>query len=144
MRPKRPLRYRLPNAPALFVGRRDKIALLRRALGRGPVSVVHGLGGLGKTSLVLTTLHRHFRDRVANAIHVVIAETSSHGPAAEIARALAEVDGHELRWEELSNEPELLIATAIDLAEEHEHWIVLDDLDVSAESNASFLDAVAR
>src|SRR5262245_38486811 len=48
-----PLRERLPNAPAEFVGRAGERAFLRRALTRGRAAVVWGPGGLGKTALAL-------------------------------------------------------------------------------------------
>src|SRR5690242_6945620 len=53
-----PLRNRLANAPPLFVGRRREVAWLKRELRDNPVVVVSGPGGIGKTALVLHTLHR--------------------------------------------------------------------------------------
>ncbi|GAB3886969.1 BTAD domain-containing putative transcriptional regulator [Kibdelosporangium lantanae] len=54
----------LPARPGLFVGRGDELAVLTKAVVRGagatmPVVVVSGLGGIGKTWLVLRWAHQN-------------------------------------------------------------------------------------
>lgn len=51
-----PLQARVPNPPRLFVGREAEAAALAQVLSAGPVAVVEGAQGLGKTSLVAHTL----------------------------------------------------------------------------------------
>src|SRR4051794_34759923 len=66
------LRYRLPNAPPTFVGRADTVKRLCALIERAPLCLVWGLGGLGKTSLVRHTLHRHFPAQTARTISIGI------------------------------------------------------------------------
>lgn len=47
-----PLRHRIANPPIAFLGRETEEGALREALRRGPVAVVCGDAGLGKTALV--------------------------------------------------------------------------------------------
>jgi tetratricopeptide (TPR) repeat protein len=51
-----------PQPTARFTGRVEPLAHLARALRRERLVVVHGLGGVGKTQLVLHYLERHARD----------------------------------------------------------------------------------
>ncbi|MFC1609383.1 hypothetical protein ACFL6C_00355 [Myxococcota bacterium] len=125
-----PLRYRLPNPPPLFVGRCQEVDALVEAIRRAPVAVVWGLGGLGKTALVLHTLHRYFARRVPRTL---IINLSPGDHAEDICtgsiRAIAEVEGHSgINWPDLMADPETLAATAIDLAEMGGWWLVLDNL----------------
>src|SRR4051812_43384345 len=80
-----PLALRLPNPPSVFVGRTREKEVLQRAITRAAVSCVCGLGGLGKTSLVLATLHEHFPDRVARTVMISIGRGQN---ADEVARLL--------------------------------------------------------
>lgn len=86
-----PLSLRLPNAPAFFVGRQAETDRLEQAIGRAAASVVWGLGGLGKTTLVLHTLHQRFATQVPRTIMVGL--TGSAPIYLEVAKALAAVDG---------------------------------------------------
>ncbi len=47
-----PLRFRLPNPPAVFVGREDAARRLEALLARERGAVVYGEGGIGKSALV--------------------------------------------------------------------------------------------
>jgi hypothetical protein len=51
-----PAAHRLPNPPPIFVGRAQEADRLRRILERGPVGVLAGPRGAGKTALVSTVL----------------------------------------------------------------------------------------
>ncbi len=46
------LRWRVPNPPPTFVGRDRELAALDEALRRGPVALLSGPGGIGKSALV--------------------------------------------------------------------------------------------
>ena len=51
-----PMRRRLPNPPPVFVGREAEVERLRMIAQRGPVSIVVGHDGIGKSALVQQTL----------------------------------------------------------------------------------------
>src|SRR5262245_51822200 len=88
------LRQRLRNPPPHFVARQGEETALIEALGRGPVTAVWGLGGIGKTALVLHVLHDAFRQQVPRTLmmgvrpHVTGAELMS-----ELARVVAQATG---------------------------------------------------
>lgn len=125
-----PIAWRLPNPPAVFVGRGADSDWLASAIERAPVSLVTGPGGLGKTALVLETLHQRFAKQVPRTIHVDVPPGQPAGQVRhEILRALAEVSGEgEVDWASLQGEPEVAISVAIDMAEEGQYWIVIDDV----------------
>ena len=137
-----PLRYRLPNPPPVFVGRRREIVELARRIRRAPVSVVRGLGGIGKTSLVLATLHRHFADRVDDVAVIRLARAAEAEPTwDDLTRALAA----RLGWPSVGHERPLagedFVATVIDLAERAGLWVVLDDAHAAG---ADFVEPILR
>ena len=130
-RPRIPLRDRLPNPSAVFVGREDEVAWLARALERAPVALVTGPGGVGKTALVFRALEVAFpeeRERTlylpipagepADQVRLALTHLLVRAAGAEDARDIASLRG----------DPEELTATALDLAEEGSFWVVLDDL----------------
>jgi tetratricopeptide (TPR) repeat protein len=128
--PQLPLAWRLPNPPAVFVGRGPDVAWLTAAIERAPLSLVTGPGGLGKTALVLQTLHASFAKQVPRTVHV---DVPAGQPAAqvrhEVLRALAQARGDgEVDWAELQAEPEVAVAVALDMAEAGGYWIVIDDV----------------
>src|SRR5689334_9610193 len=55
-----PLTLRAPNPPALFLGREKEREQLRVAFARGPVTLVSGEHGVGKTATVLQVLRESF------------------------------------------------------------------------------------
>ena len=63
-----PLAYRLPNPPPVYVGRRKESTELGALVKRAPVTMVCGIGGLGKTSLVLATLRRRYPAQVERTV----------------------------------------------------------------------------
>src|SRR5215475_5505126 len=86
----RPLQFRAPNPPPAFVGRRDELRALKALFKQGPLAVVWGLGGLGKTALALQALHKHFPRHISRAVLIGLRpHDSALELAAEIARALA-------------------------------------------------------
>ncbi|MGH3940261.1 MAG: TIR domain-containing protein, partial [Pseudonocardiaceae bacterium] len=57
--------FTVPNRNPHFTGRADELSTLRTGLGAGTamtVQAVHGLGGVGKTQLVIEYAHRHATD----------------------------------------------------------------------------------
>jgi hypothetical protein len=125
-----PLRARVPNPPPLFVGRETERKHLAQAVERAPLSVVLGLGGLGKTSLVLHTLHRDFAEHVEQTAMVNLRPGHSVTEAClEVARALVQLHGGEpVSWAKMAEDPPLLVESIIDLAEATDAFVVLDDL----------------
>jgi len=142
-----PLRYRLPNPPPAFVGREHEVETLVAAIKRAPVALVWGLGGLGKTALVLHSLHRYFTRRVPRTLIINLAPgDKAEDICISTIRALAEVEGHaEINWPSLMADPDSLAATAIDLAEMGNWWLVLDNLHhADATGVADVLGQLAR
>lgn len=145
--PALPLRYRLPNPPAVFVGRSGEVDRLKETLKRAPVTVVWGLGGLGKTALVLATLHRSFKKRLQRALFVQLHPGGDLDEALIAAvRVLARVEGVAVDDPKaLAADPELLVATAIDLADQGSWTLVLDNLQhAPQERAAAVLSDLAR
>ncbi len=122
-----PLTHRLSNPPPLFKGRRAGVKHLHEAIKRGPVTVVCGMGGIGKTALVLETLHRHFEPQVRRVLQLRVPQ-ENQGLLVEILRVLAVVQEVKIDWSVALSDPEYALVTAIDLADEGSWWVVLEDL----------------
>ena len=139
-----PLRFRLPNPPAVFVGRKAELLELGDAIRRAPVSAVWGLGGSGKTALVLQTLHRRFAGKAERTLFVGL-RPGTASPEVEVARVLAEATGSRIEWAAVASAPDAAVALAIDLAETGPWWLVIEDLQhAPAERVAALLSAFAR
>ncbi|MFI5533561.1 AAA family ATPase [Kitasatospora sp. NPDC051853] len=82
----------LPPLP-LFLGRADALDHLHGTSGEGPeqrasgATVIHGLGGVGKSTLALAHAHRHLRDHTV--VWWITAASSAH-----IERSLGELALH--------------------------------------------------
>ncbi len=142
-----PLRHRLPNPPPIFVGRENEAACLRDAIERCPATVVCGIGGLGKTALVNHTMRRFFGAETARTMMIrLLPGQSAKGSLSEIVRALAAVSGvDEIEWSRLQADSDVMIAAAIDLAEDGDVWVVLDDAHhCEASTLGALLGSVAR
>ena len=129
-RPPVPLAYRLPNPPAVWVGRDRDVEWLAGAIERAPVSLVGGPGGVGKTALVLQTLHARFPRMLDRTIFL---DVPTGEPAAQvrqdIVRALAKASGvADVDWAELQSDPLAATGAAIELAEAGGFFVVLDDV----------------
>ncbi|HRI67218.1 MAG TPA: hypothetical protein PK156_23405 [Polyangium sp.] len=125
-----PVEFRLPNPPAIFCGRRQEIQWLRKAFARGPVTVVEGEGGFGKSALTHYVLHTRFPERIESALFISLRDrVPDEFVALSIARALVLANGlRDFDWSELLASPEALTTLAIDLADTRERWVLLDDL----------------
>lgn len=121
-----PLRLRVPNPPPVFIGREAELDWVRDAVVRGPVTVVSGPGGAGKSSLVLRAMHRELPAKVSDALFLTVGATA---PVFEsILGALAEAERvSHVDWRDLRRDPSSLLALAIDLAEQNERTVILDE-----------------
>lgn len=63
-----PLRLRPPNPPSPFLGRDDDVARLSTLLDRGPVAIVWGFSGVGKSALVQATLDARGPEALARTV----------------------------------------------------------------------------
>ncbi|MEZ4434754.1 MAG: hypothetical protein R3F65_20315 [bacterium] len=118
-----PLAVRLPNPPPIFRGRAAEVAALSALLKQGPLAVVQGPSGIGKTSLALAVSHSLAQRRLGAARYVRLVGEPA-GAAA--LRALAGPLDPEERAR-LLGDPEALWAVVLDLAEAARAWVVIDE-----------------
>jgi hypothetical protein len=85
-----PLRLRPANPPEPFVGRAAERARLKKALARGPVAVVWGFSGTGKSSLVRAVLAE---DDDAAGRWLVVPNARGQCPVVQLLQALARIPG---------------------------------------------------
>lgn len=135
----------MPNPAGPFVGREEESRRLAGALEESPVVLVVGPGGIGKTALVLATLHRAQPDRIASGLYVGVPPDE---PVEQVryllVRLLAEAEGSEIDLDALRGEPDAMIAAALDLAEASSRVVVLDDVHHGdLEEMADLLDRLA-
>lgn len=141
------LRHRVPNPPPVFVGRGAEVERLRTMIERGPVSVVWGLGGLGKSALVSEVLRRSFPQELGRAVLVAMRPGDSVDQLrGEALAALARANGlDDEALEETARDPEAVVATLIDLAERQKIFVVLEDLHHGDfDAAKALLGAIAR
>ncbi len=125
--PVRATRDRLPPAPKGFVGRRRERVALERMLQRAPLAIVWGPGGIGKTSLVLQTVHAAFQQRSSKILYVGL-RPADRDPRARVLRALVHAAGAPRPdWSALGPDIEPAMAAIVDLADVGDSWIVIDD-----------------
>ncbi|HEY8143061.1 MAG TPA: protein kinase [Kofleriaceae bacterium] len=131
-----PFAYRLPNPPAVFLGRGDEVASLAELVERGAVAIVWGPGGIGKSALVSATLQARFSAAIPRVVHVDLIDTRHGDLVAQVARPLlAAVQGTS----------DGSLATLLDLAEDLESVLFIDDLHKAApEQVRELLTAAAR
>ena len=131
-----PLAVRVPNPPAVFVGRDDASERLAERLRRGPLAIAHGPDGAGKLAVVLHVLHKRFKSRVA---HTLMVRGRADEPIEQsVVRVLASVAG-------LPRVPTGDVAeVALDLAEAAGAWIVVDGAHDPAWAFAGLVARYAR
>ncbi|MDI3291600.1 AAA family ATPase [Polyangium sp. 15x6] len=121
-----PLTLRAPNPPALFVGREKEREQLRVAFARGPVTLVSGEHGVGKTATVLQVLRESFSE-----VPVVFASfgglPDGVAPDRELVRIVAAAASvTQIAWASVLRVRESLPEVLLDMAERARLWLVLD------------------
>ncbi len=141
-----PLRFRIPNEPADFVGRGAEVSELARNIDEAVVTAVYGPGGLGKTSLVLHVLHRNTTWPPERRLFVSVRPGESGDEIKQdIIRAVAAASNQEVDWAAIQSDSQALTESLIDLVEADGWCVVLDDLHHAVGTEVdSLLDELAR
>src|SRR5574341_88362 len=148
-RPFHPARWRLrrPTHPPIanprpqptrrITGRPELLAELRQRLRRGRLVVVHGLGGVGKTQLVLRYLAKHARDY--QVVWWVRAEqpTTLAGDLARLASALR-------LPEQADPDQEVVVDAVRGWLERHAGWLLIFDNADDQPTLARFLPSLGE
>lgn len=135
-----PIHYRLRNPPAVFVGRDDELRWFQTAVARGPVAVVWGVGGIGKTAFVRAGCHRFLPDALDSTIAVTFSEEALTEPLHELLRAIgAAARTVHLDWRALPGAPEELAEVVFELAESAGLCVVIDDAHRASASGLNHL-----
>jgi tetratricopeptide (TPR) repeat protein len=140
-----PLAYRLPNPPRRVTPRPAEEEALRQLLGEGPLALVHGPPGAGKSVLVATTLHRHFREQVGRILLVSAGRQEQHEHVGlSVLRAWVAASAiDDFDWSALLRDPDRLDAASLDAVEQSGWWVVLDEV-VLDDVAVAFLDKIER
>jgi hypothetical protein len=130
-----PLQWRVPNAPAAFLGRRTEVRAVEGAIRRGPLVVLVGPGGIGKTSLACAAVRTVFPRRASRAVMVGSRPgTPFRQTLVDVIRALGHVEAR-------GNADVAMLA--IDLVEARNAIVVLDDVHHVIAEVAPWLSAIA-
>lgn len=136
----------IPNTPIYFTGRNDELNRINVLLERGPLAILSGPEGIGKTALALAAANQTFAVDGNRAIFIGLRP----GPPAEdvrlqIIRNLVNTFfEHDADWSTVGGEDEL-DGALIELAEVGQAHVLLDDLHHAGESAAeSLLVLLAR
>lgn len=140
------LRNRLPNAPVTFVGRETEKGDLASAIARAPAVIVQGHPGIGRLSLVVSTLRDRFAADVERCLFVD-SEGLAAGEASleqTICRAVDTVLGR-VDWRPAPGDLHAFAEALLEILEEHGLWLVVRDCDGVDEPVArKLLDAAFR
>jgi hypothetical protein len=138
-----PLRYRLPNPPAVFAGRETETAWIEAAFARAPVTLLFGPDGIGKSALV-----RHVLRRVGVAERAAYLELPPGEPNQQTRHEILRMLRALARAEEASfpaHDPEAATAAALELAESTGAIVVIDRADTTADPEfREMIQMVAR
>ncbi len=148
-----PLCNRLPNVPlacgqlVTFPQHKEASAQLRRAIEASPLAVLTGPTGIGKTTVLLQTLHEMDAEQVERCVYVKVEPGDGIAQAVfDIIRALCMALGRDTPdWPTLFRGMDAALALAIDLSEAYGAWVVIEDLDGKCASEfLSFCRALGR
>lgn len=133
-----PRYLQVPNPPALLVGRTQERARLAQALRRGPVTVVWGFSGIGKSSLVQAVLANELATEREHTL--LVDARAARDPVEALRRTVAELP--EARGHPVADEPRALV----DALDALGLWVVLDNLERLDDSAAlvATLELAAR
>jgi len=132
-----PFKYRVPNAPALFLGRDAEMERLRLALGRFPVAVLVGSGGMGKSGLARAFVHGLAGTSGMSAVQVVVR------PDDRLGQLLGDILAA-LKKTPQDGEPEDAMEAVLAAAEDRSAVVLMEDLHhLPAEELATWLDVLA-
>ncbi len=125
------LRYRLPNGPAVFVGREREAELVLAAMDRAPVTLIAGPSGIGKTALGLHVVHRRLRKRAERVLYFAVAGDVGGGQLRhDVLHALSDAFRREpVAWGDVQGDPDALTSLLVEVAEQEKAWVVLDGVD---------------
>lgn len=143
-----PLEHRVPNPPAVFVGRARELQRMVDALTRSPVLWVWGVGGVGKTSMVAKLVLDARRPGAPEAIFVPAARCASEQELiAAVTRALRATEDDDERRARRGDPDASIppIDVVIDMADAAGRDIVIDDLgEAIASESRALLGKIAR
>jgi tetratricopeptide (TPR) repeat protein len=133
------LRFRVPNAPSVFVGRGAELAQLGAVLERGRVAVISGPGGIGKTALASHFVHARARSQRAVFVRCVRGETLASVLESLLTACLGE--GPKVAVSRTAE----LFSSLLSTIERDERWCVIDNCDELDPSEEAMLSSlVAR
>lgn len=125
-----------PPPPRVFAGRADQVRAIQSAIRAGQVLLVHGMGGIGKTSVVAVAVAQLRLDPApATVVWIERIGESVNDVARRVARALGRVDLEGSTDRDLPDRLKLALSTALGPTA-----VVLDD----PESIAAVRDFAAR
>lgn len=131
------LRQRPPNPAPSFSGRAREEAALVELLSRSPVAVIGGPQGIGKTELLLHALHGALGDAKGRAIFVAVPAGEAAGQLVrDLVSALSEALGRRIDEDLLREPDDVLIESALDLAEQGALVVILDGADGAKDAGA--------
>ena len=137
-----PRRWRLPHPPPRFTGRAEERAWLEAALDRGPVTVLAGPAGIGKTALA--TVVAAERGGVASCLVVsAAARDAAETTTLEVVQALASLGETDPRLDALADFDARVDAT-LALASAFDGLLLVDGLATHQPEAERWLEELAR
>jgi hypothetical protein len=123
-----PLHWRMPNPPAVFIGRQDERVRLRRLLRRAPLTVISGAGGTGKSALIAQVLSEDLNE--ATVIRVGMRPSDNLAQlCVTLLKGAFEVTGRSAQdWSNAAQSMRLLMSAVLEVAEAARLVFVLEDL----------------
>lgn len=128
-----PIGHRLPNPPALFLGRGNEISTAMRVLDNSRVLAITGDPGIGKTAFALKVIEA-FRPQWGDGSWGTIVNLNSQ-PRGRMIPELLELLGRAQAvppdWRVVGTDRQMALATLIDIADLGRWIVLLDDADLA-------------